>query len=289
MQDLLFNNINNIIAFVVTIILTLLAASLARKFFNRLLAKLSMREEVDKTNYSFMRYIIIAVIYMIGFTLAIYSVPAFRAIGTTILAGAGVVALAISFASQQALSNIVSGLFIVIFKPFKIGDRIALKDNALVGTIEDITLRHTVIRDYENRRIVVPNSVISDEVIVNSDYGETKICARLLFGISYDSNIEKAMEIIVEEALTHKLTIDNRTQKEKEEKEPIVNVKVLELGDSSVNLRAWIWIKDQTDFLIIRSDLYQSVKKRFDAEGIEIPFPHRTLIIKKDQDFPHLT
>jgi len=70
------------------------------------------------------------------------------------LAGAGILAVAVGFASQAALSNIISGVFVVIFKPFRVGDR--LKINELTGVVEDITLRHTVIRDLENKRIIIP-------------------------------------------------------------------------------------------------------------------------------------
>ena len=215
MEELIYSNINNVIAFCVTLFLTFLIAGIARKVFSRFLNKLEQNQNLDKTNYYFLRYIIIALIYSIGFTLAIYSIPALRAIGATLLAGAGVLALAVSFASQQALSNIVSGLFIVLFKPFKIKDRVILKSKDLEGIIEDITLRHTVIKNYENKRIIVPNAIISNEVIINADYIDTKVCRHLVFGISYDSSIEKARKIIQEEASKHPLIVDNRTKLDK--------------------------------------------------------------------------
>lgn len=192
MTEFLYSNLNKIIAFCVTLFLTFLIAGIVRKLFFRFLNRLEENQNLDKTNYYFLRYVIIALIYSIGFTLAIYSIPALRAIGTTLLAGAGVLALAVSFASQQTLSNIVSGLFIVLFKPFKIKDRVTMKSQGLEGIIEDITLRHTVIKDYENKRIIVPNAMISNEVIINADYTETKICRHLIFGISYDSRKSEA-------------------------------------------------------------------------------------------------
>jgi len=284
MLDFLLNNLNNIVAFVVTIILTVIFAQLARKMFAKFLAKIDDNNNLDKTNYYFIRYVIIALIYGIGFTLAIYSVPALKSIGTTLLAGAGVIALAVSFASQQALSNIVSGLFIVIFKPFRIKDRVSIKASDLQGVIEDITLRHTVIRDYENRRIIVPNSVISNEIIINSDYSDGKICKQMILGISYDSNIKKARNIIQEEAINHPLTIDNRTNEAKNDNEHIVVVRVISLGDSSINLKAFIWVKDQKDSIVLSSDLLESIKNRFDKEGISIPYPHRNIIIENKKD-----
>jgi len=283
MKDFLYNNFSNILTFCFTLLLTFVLVAVVRKLFTRFLNKIAENDELDKTNYYFLRYVIVALIYAVGFTLAMYSIPALRAIGTTLLAGAGVLALAVSFASQQALSNIVSGLFIVLFKPFKIGDRVFMKARTLEGVIEDITLRHTVIRDYENRRIIVPNSIISNEVITNADYGDGKICRHLLFGISYDSSIEKARNIIQEETEKHPLLIDDRTAMDKENGVPIVVVRVLNLGESSIDLKAFAWVNDQKDGAKLSSDLLETIKNRFDAEGIEIPYPHRKVVLKKEQ------
>jgi len=277
MNDFLQDNLTHIITFVVTILLTFMIARIARKAFGKFLLKIEANQELDKTNYYFLRYVLIAIIYGVGFTLAIYTVPAFRAIGTTLLAGAGVLALAISFASQQALSNVVSGLFIVIFKPFKIKDHISLNSADMHGIIEDITLRHTVIRNYENKRIIVPNSVISNEIITNSDYIDGKICKHLDFGISYESSIAKARDIIRSEVMKHPLSIDNRKPYQINAGEEQVIVRTINLGDSSVDLRTFVWTNNQDSARIMTSDLLESVKNRFDEEGIDIPYPHRTV------------
>ena len=134
------------------------------------------------------------------------------------------------------LSNIISGVFIVLFKPFRVNDRLLVK--GLSGTVEDITLRHTVIRDYENKRILIPNAVISDEVIVNSDFLEDKICKWIDVRISYDSDIDKAKAIIREEVENHPLHLDVRTPEQLKEGVANVIVRVILLGEYSVDLRA---------------------------------------------------
>ena len=284
-QSLTFTNIknfvldNNLIGFVLTIVITFVLARFVKKILKKGLEKVVSADE--KTNYQFFRHVIVALVYIIGFTAAIYNVPAFKAVGATVLAGAGVFALAISFASQQALSNIVSGVFIIVFKPFKIGDRITMQSAGYDGIIEDITLRHTVIRSYENRRIIVPNSIISNETITNSDYGDPKVCKHLVIGVGYNSDIDLAKKIINEEAENHPYTIDNRTATDKNNKVPKVVVRVILLGESSVDIKAWIWVNDQSKVLEMVSDLNQSIKKRFDAVGISIPYPHRTLEISQ--------
>jgi small-conductance mechanosensitive channel len=210
----------------------------------------------------------------------VYAVPNLRTVANSLLAGAGILAVAVGFASQHALSNIISGIFIVVFKPFRVNDRLHIR-NQFNGIVEDITLRHTVIRDFQNRRILIPNSVISDEVIVNSDFEDDKICKFFEVGISYDSDIDRARAIIQEEALAHPLLLDNRNDEDRRAGKPQVLVRVIGLGEYSVNLRAYLWVVNAADAFVIACDLFESVKKRFDAEGIEIPFPYRTIVQKQ--------
>lgn len=258
---------------------TILLAFLFRRIFDRIILKSTRILRNDPTKYQFLRHTISALIYLIGFGIAIFQVESLKALAGSMLAGAGIVAVAVGFASQQALSNIVSGIFIILFKPYRINDRVVIKDT-LQGTVEDITLRHTVIRDFFNRRIVIPNSVINNEVIINADLEDERICRYINMGISYDSDIAKAKAIMREEVLNHPLRIDQRTSEQIENGAEEVPVRVVSLGDSSVNLRAWAWAANQADAFIMECDLLESIKNRFDAEGIEIPFPYRTVVMK---------
>ena len=279
MKEYLEGNLFNIILFVAIIAGTIIVAFIINRFFKRLIRLSTESLNNDPTNYQFLRRAMIGLIYLIGFSIAIYAMPNMRALASSVLAGAGILAVAVGFASQHALSNIISGVFIVMFKPFRVNDRIKL--GVLSGVVEDITLRHTVIRDFENRRILVPNTVISNEVIVNSDFGDDKICKFIDIGISYDSDIDLAKKIMREECLQHPLLVDNRNPTQIEEGVDVVIVRLLTLGDSSVNLRAWAWAKDNADAFVMGCDLLESIKKRFEQEEIEIPFPHRTLVYKE--------
>ncbi|WP_299550964.1 mechanosensitive ion channel family protein [Seonamhaeicola sp.] len=279
MKEKLLDNLEHILTFAGIILLTFLVSFLVNKFFKRQIRKSTELMKTDPTNYQFLRHLVIALIYIVGTSIAIYTMPKLRLLATSLLAGAGVLAVAVGFASQHALSNIISGIFIVIFKPFRINDR--LNVGGRIGMVEDISLRHTVIRDFENRRIIIPNSIISQEIITNSDYGDDKICKWIDIGISYDSDIELAKSIIKSEILNHPLHIDNRTDIQKNEGEELAPVKVIQLADSSVNLRGWAWAKDSADSFKMGCDLLESIKLRFDREGIEIPFPHRTIVHKE--------
>jgi len=259
--------------------LTILAVLLFRYFFNRFVKKQVIMSGNDPTRYRFISHLMTAMIYIIGFGWAFSHIDALRTLAASLLAGAGIAAVAIGFASQAAISNIIGGLFIVVFKPYRINDRITLASGR-GGVVEDITLRHTVIRDFENRRIIIPNSIISNETLVNADLNDERIIKWIDVGISYNSDIDLARKIIREEIMVHPLLIDGRCEEQIQKGDPQVPVRVISLGDSSVNLRGWAWVASQQDSAALGWDTLESIKKRFDKEGIEIPFPHRTIYMR---------
>jgi small-conductance mechanosensitive channel len=266
------------IIIICTIVITILFNWLARRYIKRALIKHGR----DLTSFQFFRHILTGLIYMVGFATALVQIPEFKSLGHTLLAGAGVISLIAGLASQQALSNIMSGILIVTFKPFKLNDKITLR-GTFTGIVEDINLRQVVLRDAENNRIIIPNSVISSDLIVNAHMSDSRCCKLVDFGIGYSSDMNKALEIMKEEVLKHPLHIDNRTEEEIENKVPSVIARVVGLGESSVNLRTWAWADNPSDAFILYCDLLQNIKHRFDQEGIEIPFPQRDVRLRNPE------
>ena len=259
-----------------------IASKLIRFFMTRVLKKSATKLNVDPTNYNFLKNAVSFLIFITVVIIIFYSIPELKSVGISLLASAGIFAAILGFASQQAFSNIISGIFIVIFKPFRVGDYIKIGDLNF-GNVEDITLRHTVIRNPENRRVIIPNSVISSETILNSTISDPKICSFLEIGISYSSSIDLASHIMQEEAMSHPNFMDNRTEEEIKDNLHPVCVRVIQLADSSVVLRAYIWAENSGNAFVMKCDLFKSIKERFDREGVEIPFPHRTVYVKQNQ------
>ncbi|MEX0770137.1 MAG: mechanosensitive ion channel family protein [Balneolaceae bacterium] len=275
-SDRLIENLDLILTVVAILILTVFLAWVVRRAFDGFIERSTQELNNDSTNYRFMSHLIIALIYVAGFSFAVYLIPFLKHIATSMMGAAGILAIAIGFASQQALGNIVSGLFIVIYKPYKINDRVTLQ-TSIRGVVEDINLRHTIIRNFENQRIIIPNSVMSNEILMNSNYTDDKICRFIEIGISYGSDLDRAKEIMIEEVMDHPDYLDVRETEDIEKGAPPVRVRVLSLGDSSVVLRAWAWAEEPQTAFFMSCDLIESIKKRFDKEGIVIPFPQRTL------------
>ncbi|MFN3876172.1 MAG: mechanosensitive ion channel family protein, partial [Flavobacteriales bacterium] len=196
----------------------------------------------------------------------------------TLFAGAGILVAILGLATQRAFSNIISGIFIVSFKPFRVGDVIKV-GSIESGVVEDITLRHTVIVTFENRRVIIPNAVISDEVIINSSIADEATCEFVEVGIAYESDLDKAMAALREECEAHPGCLDKRGPDEIRRGVPKVAVRLIRIADSSLDLRAYVWGKDPMAARLMHYDLNRAIKLRFDREGISIPYPQRTVRI----------
>lgn len=274
-EQIIFALIVLAIAFVVGRIL--------RFILGRFLRASARKLKVDPTRYNFFKNAVDFIIFLIAAIVIFRSIPALHTFGTTLLTGAGVLAAIVGFASQSAFSNIISGIFLVIFKPFSVGDRVKIGQH-YSGDVEDITLRHTVIKDFENRRVVIPNSVISNETIINSTITDEKVIMFIEFTISLDADINKAIKIIQEESVGHPFCIDNRTHEELQKGEHQVMVRLITFVDSGIQLRAYCWARNPGEGFELKCDLHKSIKQHFDREGIEIPYPYRTVIYKKNHN-----
>ncbi|MFB6155695.1 MAG: mechanosensitive ion channel family protein [Haloferacaceae archaeon] len=174
--------------------------------------------------------------------------------------------LAIGLAMQDVLQNFVAGVFIYTDRPFRIGDWIEWDGNA--GIVEDISFRVTRVKTFDNELLTVPNSELTDGVIKNPVAKDT-LRLQVPIGIGYDDDVERATEILVEEAEKHPEILDD----------PEPSVRFGELGESSVVLKSRMWIADprRSDFVKTRGEYVANVKERFDEEGIDFPYPNRTL------------
>ncbi|MBK6342462.1 MAG: mechanosensitive ion channel family protein [Flavobacteriales bacterium] len=253
------------------------AERLIRKALRRLYLRSGQGYE-DRTRYRFFRNATRFLVGLIALAGVIYTVPSFKHLAVTLFAGAGILVAILGLATQRAFSNIISGIFIVSFKPFRVGDLIKV-GSVEAGTVEDITLRHTVIVTFENRRIIIPNAVISDEVIVNSSINDEATCEFVELGISYESDLDKAMAVMQAECEAHADSLDKRTPEDIKRGAPKVLVRLIRIEDSALLLRAYVWAKDPVTSRQMHYDLNRSIKLRFDREGIVIPYPQRTVHI----------
>jgi len=197
-----------------------------------------------------------------------FAVAGYGNLVTSLATIAAAATLAVGLAMQNVIRNFVSGVFIYVEKPFRVDDWIEWGNGSYSGVVEDISMRVTRVRTFDNELLTVPNSELTDNVVKNNvDADELRL--KFVFGIGYEDDIGKATDIIVEEAKENDGILDD----------PAPSVRLNELADSYVGLQSRFWIQNpsRADFLRVRSEYVQNVKERFDEEGIEIPFPQRDL------------
>ncbi|HUH75299.1 MAG TPA: mechanosensitive ion channel family protein [Chitinophagales bacterium] len=226
---------------------------------------------VDPTNYNFLKNGFSITVYVIAFFFILTQIPSFKEASQTIFTATGVVAAIIALASQQALSNIFSGIFIIVFRPFRVGDVIEFDQNKL-GVVEDITLRHTVIRNFENKRYIAPNSIINNSTILNSDIKEQPIRRHMELLVSYDAPLDRVFEIITEEVLAHPFHLSYKNPDFFEEGDREVEIRVLEYLPIGLKIRTYLWADGHRKAFRLQTDINYKVKIRFEQEGI--PFPY---------------
>lgn len=266
----------------IAFILNFLSNLFFKARLKRILKKRPVEERrLKQTRVNFLRLLISSLIFILALIQVLLLIPGFKTLSISLIAGAGIAAIVIGFAAQKTLANIVSGLSISLFTPFRLGDRIKAGED--FGDVEEINLRHTVIKTWDNRRVIIPNSIMSEREIINYSIKEEKMLWTVNMGISYDSDIDKAKSIMTKLAKKHPDVIIPEVKDEDgnlEKKEP--RVRVTDCGDFAVNLRLYFWVEKPNKAWGTGFDLIEQIKKEFDKQGIEIPFPYRTIVYKND-------
>ncbi len=244
---------------------------LMRSFESRIMAR-SGETALDETALpminKFVRFTVIA----IGILLAMAHVGIKIA---PLLAGAGVVGLALSLAAKDTLSNLIAGVLLIMDRPFQVGDRIELwnapRETGTWGDVLEIGLRATKIRNPDNLVVVVPNNEIMRRDIINYTMSGEDIRLRIPFSVAYEADIDRAKVLLIQAALEVKGV--------KPDPDPIVIVRGF--GPSEVNLQLRVWIKEARQRRRIADEITGIALTAFAREGVEIPYPKRELYIKQ--------
>lgn len=238
---------------------------LGRLVFLPLATRLMERRELDEHARQPLRKLAVGLVVFAALAAA-FAAGGFGNLLLSLATIGAAATLAIGFALQSVLRNFVAGVFIFVDRPFRIGDWIEFGDHS--GIVQDISLRVTRVRTFDNELLTVPNAVLTDDVIRNPVANET-LRLKFTFGIGYDDDVDLASRIIVEEAEAHTGILDD----------PSPSVRLTELGDNDVGLQSRFWIGDpsRADVVRIRGEYVAAVKDRFDEAGIDIPYPQRVL------------
>ncbi|UKN01268.1 mechanosensitive ion channel family protein [Paracrocinitomix mangrovi] len=251
----------NFILALVVLVLFIIAARYIKKGLTKLFSKTYSNKELSKILTKIGYIAVIAT----GTMVALSILHLDKAV-TSVLAGAGIVGLALSFAFQDLAANLISGFFMAAKRPFEVGDVIEIKDH--LGTVKDIQLRSTIVETFDGNEVRIPNRILFENPLTN--YYETKTrMIQLKVGVSYADDLEKVEEV-AKSAIT---SLDGLVESEE--------VKLIYTGfdDSSINLEIRYWVPYDNYFQYLEgiSKGIKAIKKAFDKNDISIPFPIRTL------------
>ncbi|MDI6796576.1 MAG: mechanosensitive ion channel [Desulfatibacillaceae bacterium] len=248
----------NLLAALIILVLGYWGAKIIKKVLRKVLG----RGKMDPTLISFISNMIYALV------LAFVAISSLSRLGiqtASLVAVLGAAGLAVGLALQGSLANFAAGVLMIIFRPFKVGDRVQAA--GVDGIVDEIDILTTQLKTPDNKVIIIPNSKITDGHIINFTTNP-QLRVDLVFGVSYSDDIDK-VKVVIEDYLAN----DPRVLKN-----PAPMVRVLALSNSSVDFVVRPWVKG-ADYWDVYFDTTENLKKRFDAEGISIPFPQRDVHI----------
>jgi len=243
---------------IIAAVVILIVGRWVAKGLRRLTVRALIKGKVDETLVSFLGH-------LTYFTLlAFVIIAALNQLGiqtTSFIAILGAAGLAVGLALQGSLANFAAGVLMIIFRPFRVGDYI--EGGATAGIVEEIQIFTTKLRTPDNKSIIIPNAKITGDNIVNYSAKDSRRMD-MIVGVSYDDDYDQ-----VKEVLQDILAKDGRILEE-----PPPTIAILEFGDNSVNFAFRPWVKT-AEYWDVYFALTEAIKKRFDEEGITIPYPQR--------------
>lgn len=239
------------------------------------------RNENARTPLKFMGNVLITLVRCVAVFLILASVKPLSAVGKAVLGATSVLAVIVGLAAQETFGNLISGFFLAVYQPFRLGDLVKLSEKDLTGTVEEITLRHTVIRTFDGTHVVVPNSLMNSAIVENKRMDNNLFSRQIVVSVAYDTDIDKARRVITDCVTALDGFIDPRTDEEKANHVPPVNVVVTDFLDSGIEIRFRIYTRSAADAYEYGGVVREALLKAFRANGIEIPYPTRVVSITK--------
>lgn len=258
------------VLFVIFLIAGTIVSFVLRRAVRELIAR-DRDRRIDRMTASFLSRFTSLFVWTFALMLYAHTVPVLDRLGTALLASVSIASIVIGLAAQSTLSNLIAGIALIFYKPFRLGDRVQINAPTGVetGVVEDLSLGYTVLQTFDNRRIIVSNSQIANATMVNLTSGHPRVIAQVPFSIGYGADIDRARAIAIEIAGAN----DNV--------EEIVDCPVVLLAGSSVDMKLRFWCADAGVAAQATYEVTEAIKKRFDLEGIEIPFAYTNVILHR--------
>jgi small-conductance mechanosensitive channel len=253
-----------------------LVGTLLKKTVQRVLAH-DQHAHVDRMAVKFIAKLTRYGVYVFAFAAYAHFVPALSALGSASLTSIGMISLIVGFAAQNTLGNLIAGISLLLYRPFKLGDRLQVTapTGLETGIVESLTLGYTLLKTDDNRRVVVPNSLMASQTAINLTANDPRVICSVLFSISHGADIDIARAVLLELAGKHPLA------------KQVCGCPVTQLSSSGVTLSLDVWCADALAAINFRCDLLEQSVKRFAVAGIFTPLPLTTVILRDDRNADH--
>ena len=278
------NNVfsDGLLNFIITAAVTWLLATLIVKAMRKANEKRA-KLQGEKPGLQ-MKYVYRTLRFMVYCLAAFYILSCIKplaSLGSAALGVTSILAVGVSLAAQQSFGNYISGFFLALYQPYQIGDFIRLKDQNISGTVQEMTFRHTVLHTIDNTTLIVPNSTMNSAIIEDTERHGVNYVKWMSVGVGYDSDFETVKKIITHVVTSQPGYIDERTAEEKRNGAVPVTVRLDEFQDSSLLIKFKVCCRDCGSSWQQASDIRVQLKKEFDENGINIPFPITTVVQKE--------
>lgn len=240
----------------------------------------TFKEHDKRIHMKFLKSFLQVMVGIISMVCILNNFDGFKHFSDTILTSSSLLVVVLGFAFQTSLSDFIAGIFISVFKPFEINDRITLKSSNIAGTIEDITIRHTVIKTFTNSRLIIPNSIMNQEVIENNHMTDAKSSNFMDIQVSYDADLDLAKKVLQDCIEKHPETINPNG----DEDNGYTTIFVREFTESGIYLRGSVWTENIDINFRVCSEIRENIIKEFRKYKIEIPYNYINVIQKKEKE-----
>ncbi len=239
-------------------ILAWLAGRLLRAALHRFVER--GKYAVDRTAINFLGQVAQVVVFILAFLTYAHLVPALQRLGTAWLAGVSVASVVVGMAAQNTLANFIAGLSLLLYRPFNLGDRMQVQAPSGLesGVVEGLNLGYTILRTADNRRVVIPNSVMAGQACINLSMTDARVPASVPVGIGNDVPVEKARQLLIDMARRDSKVLE------------VTGCPVTAVSNSGVTLTLMVRCADVQSATNFRYDFMEAVKKRFDSEAIKM-------------------
>ncbi len=274
---------NGLLAFLIYCVFTYVVTKILIRLLKKILDQTyGVRKPNNAMALDYLFKTLKTVLIVIAVISVLSNITYFKSFGTTVIGATGIIAVVVSLAAQETFGNYISGFFLATQQPFKKGDFINLPTYNISGTVSDITLRHTEITTTLNTKLIIPNSVMNNAVIDNRSFGQDYCKSWIILSVAYNSDMELVKKVLREAVSSCKTVIDARTTVEKAEGIDPVPVMVSDFLDSGVEVKAAVFTRDYFSGFGACSEIRETILTKFRENGIEIPYPVRTVITRKE-------